>query len=388
MGEWKSVEIGDIAEMAQGLAINAQSKHLVLSNSDGFPLLRIKDLIKNTQEIFIDREQVPAKCIATSDDLIFSRTGQVGFVFIGKEGVVHNNCFRIIPKKNKLHRLFLYHYFNREIVRDYLESISAGSVQPDMTHKIFKKVRINLPPLPEQKAIASVFSGLDDKIDLLHRQNKTLEAMAETLFRQWFVEEAGDDWEEKSLYDCIKLIGGGTPKTSIDEYWNGDIGWLSAKDITPNHKGAVLSTEKTITTEGLNNSSTKILPRFSTIISARGTVGKYTILAEDMAFSQSNYGIVPKYEECYFFTYLLVANVVDELLSAAYGSVFDTITTKTFKEQYVTVPSEKEIIGFEKEISPMFFKMLNNAAQIKTLENLRNTLLPKLMSGEVRVRYD
>jgi type I restriction enzyme S subunit len=184
------------------------------------------------------------------------------------------------------------------------------------------------------------------------------------------------------------LIGGGTPKTSVDEYWNGDIGWLSAKDITPNHKGVISSTEKTITTEGFNNSSTKILPRFSTIISARGTVGKYAILAEDMAFSQSNYGIIPRYTECYFFTYLLVANVVDELISAAYGSVFDTITTKTFKEQYVTIPTEKEIVIFEEKISPIFWKIINNSKQIKTLETLRDTLLPKLMSGKVSVTYE
>ncbi|WLE99271.1 MAG: restriction endonuclease subunit S [Candidatus Electrothrix communis] len=276
---------------------------------------------------------------------------------------------------------------NRDFQK-YIENFATGTTIPNVSLKTMREYSFLLPPLPEQKAIASVLSGLDDKIDLLHCQNKTLEAMAETLFRQWFVEEAGDDWEEKSLYDCIKLIGGGTPKTSIDKYWNGDIGWLSAKDITPNHKGVVLSTEKAITTEGLNNSSTKILPRFSTIISARGTVGKYALLAEGMAFSQSNYGIMPKYEECYFFTYLLVANVVDELLSAAYGSVFDTITTKTFKEQCVTVPFGKEIVRFENEVSPLFHKIINNSKQINTLENLRDTLLPKLMSGEVRVHHD
>ena len=209
--------------------------------------------------------------------------------------------------------------------------------------------------------------------------------MAEALFRQWFVEEAGDDWEEKSLYDCIELVGGGTPKTSVDEYWNGNVYWISAKDITPNHKGVILSTEKTITNEGLNNSSAKILPQFSTVISARGTVGKYALLFDDMAFSQSNYGIVPKYKKCYFFNYLLVAAVVDDLVGAAYGSVFDTITTKTFKEHYVTVPSENEIMKFEKEVSPLFWKVLNNSGQIRTLEKLRDTLLPKLMSGEVRV---
>ena len=279
---------------------------------------------------------------------------------------------------------FIFYFLQKN--KDELLSLSEiGATRRALTKGMIEHLEVPCPPLHEQKAIASVLSSLDDKIDLLHRQNKTLEAMAEALFRQWFVEEAGDDWEEKSLYDCIELVGGGTPKTSVDEYWNGNVYWISAKDITPNHKGVILSTEKTITNEGLNNSSAKILPQFSTVISARGTVGKYALLFDDMAFSQSNYGIVPKYKKCYFFNYLLVAAVVDDLVGAAYGSVFDTITTKTFKEHYVTVPSENEIMKFEKEVSPLFWKVLNNSGQIRTLEKLRDTLLPKLMSGEVRV---
>ena len=212
--------------------------------------------------------------------------------------------------------------------------------------------------------------------------------MAETLFRQWFIEEAQEDWENKSLYDCIELVGGGTPKTSVEEYWNGDICWLSAKDITPNHKGFITNTEKKITQQGLENSSTKLLPKFCTVISARGTVGNYVILSDIMAFSQSNYGIKPKYADCYFFTYLLISSIVDELKSAAYGSVFDTITTKTFQEQLVNIPPEVEIKGFENEVKPIFLKILNNSKNIQTLEKLRDTLLPKLMSGEVRVNYE
>jgi len=167
-----------------------------------------------------------------------------------------------------------------------------------------------ITPLPEQKAIAAILSSLDDKIDLLHRQNKTLEAMAETLFRQWFVEEVGDDWEDVSLYDVIELLGGGTPKTSTEEYWGGNIKWISAKDITPNHKQFIINTEKQITEIGLKKSSAKLISKYSTIISARGTVGKYCLLSNDMAFSQSNYGIKPKFQKCFFFTYLLIAHSV------------------------------------------------------------------------------
>jgi type I restriction enzyme S subunit len=209
--------------------------------------------------------------------------------------------------------------------------------------------------------------------------------MAETLFRQWFVEEAGEDWGEITIYDAIDLIGGGTPKTSIPEYWGGKIHWLSGGDITANHKGMVISSEKTITENGLANSSTKLLPKYSMVISARGTVGKYCMLSEPMTFSQSNYGVKPKSPNAYFFTYLLVAYSVDELQSAAYGSVFDTITTNTFKGHSILLPNEDIILDFDREVKPYFQKILKNSRQIRTLQSLRDTLLPKLMSGEIRV---
>ena len=104
-----------------------------------------------------------------------------------------------------------------------------------------------------------------------------------------------------------------------------------------------------------------------------------------MAFSQSNYGIKPKFSDCYFFTYLLIAYSVEELKSAAYGSVFDTITTNTFKEHLLFLPKPEVIKDFENDVKPLFIKILNNQLQIHTLEKLRDTLLPKLMSREVRV---
>jgi type I restriction enzyme S subunit len=289
-------------------------------------------------------------------------------------------------KKNISDTDFIYYLSRWSDVRDHAEiNLDGTSGRQRVPKQAFDDLILNLPPLPEQTAIASVLSSLDDKIDLLHRQNTTLEKMAETLFRQWFVGEAKEEWEEIPLYEAIGLIGGGTPKTSNDEYWNGNIKWLSGGDIASNHKSIIVSSEKTITDKGLQNSSAKLLSKFATVITARGTVGKYCILSEPMAFSQSNYGIEPKFEGCYFFTYLLVNHSVEELNSAAYGSVFDTITTNTFKGLNITIPSEEEILEFERNVSSYFLKMFTNQTQIRTLTALRDTLLPKLMSGEVGV---
>ncbi|MDO4704113.1 restriction endonuclease subunit S [Tannerella sp.] len=284
---------------------------------------------------------------------------------------------------------FVYYLCRWSDVRDHAEKNFDGtSGRQRVPKQAFDDLYLKLPELPEQQSIASILSSLDDKIDLLHRQNATLEKMAETLFRQWFVEEAKEDWEEISLYDAIELVGGGTPKTSVVEYWDGNIKWLSGGDIASNHKNFVVNSEKSITKLGLINSSAKLLPKFSTVISARGTVGKYCILSEPMAYSQSNYGILPKFKDCFFFSYLLVSHSVEELQSAAYGSVFDTITTNTFKGITISLPVKETIIQFNESIKPYFLKILSNQTQIRTLTALRDTLLLKLMSGEVRVEVE
>lgn len=296
----------------------------------------------------------------------------------------NQSCYGVRAKPEYTINEFVY-YLLKDSVTDFLQ-IAHGGVFDTITRNTFQEIDVLLPSLEEQEAITAVLSSLDDKIDLLHRQNKTLEALAQTLFRHWFIDGAAVDWEECSLYDAIELVGGGTPKTSVESYWNGDIYWLSGGDIAKNHKNFVVSTEKRITVEGLNNSSAKLLPQFATVISARGTVGKYCILSEPMAFSQSNYGIRPKFEDCYFFTYLLIDYSVTALQAAAYGSVFDTITTQTFKNHIIEIPTAAEIQAFEEQVKPYFRRMLLNQKQICTLEKLRDTLLPKLMSGEVRVR--
>ena len=245
---------------------------------------------------------------------------------------------------------------------------------------------MNIPPLSEQKAIAEVLSSLDDKIDLLRRQNRTLEDIAQALFRKWFVEEADEGWEQKGLLEVIELIGGGTPNTAMAEYWDGNIPWLSGGDIASNHKTFASVTAKKISSDGLKNSTAKLLPQYATVISARGTVGKYCLLSRPMAFSQSNYGVLPRHKNCFFFTYLLLDHIVEELNAAAYGSVFDTITTATFKDIHLALPQGDLIEKFEASISSYFIKILVNKHQILTLENLRGTLLPELMSGVVQIK--
>jgi len=387
MSEWREYRFSDFVD------INPTVK---LPSNEFISFVEMKDLDSGKRFCHPSSERINGSGAKfEEDDTLFARitpcleNGKICQVkgLKNKKGLGSTEFLVFRGKENVSDTNFVFYLSRWDEVRSHAEiNLDGTSGRQRVPKECFEDLSLNLPTdIKEQRAIASILTSLDDKIDLLHRQNATLEKMAETLFRQWFVEEAKEEWEEKSFYECIELVGGGTPKTEKTEYWNGTIDWLSGGDITKNHKNFVISAEKTITDLGLKNSSTKILPQYSTIISARGTVGKYCMLVKPMAFSQSNYGILPMYKDCFFFTYLLLAHSVDELQSAAYGSVFDTITTNTFKGITVMVPNEKQIIDFEVKIKPFFKKMNNNQSQIRTLTQLRDTLLPKLMSGEVKI---
>ncbi|WP_298145810.1 restriction endonuclease subunit S [uncultured Acinetobacter sp.] len=323
-------------------------------------------------------------------DLIFvlkGTPGRVNWVNNPVDFCIAQDMVALRVDENKVYPKYLFAVLRSSQIQQEIEGLHVGSLIPHFKKSDFDDLQIPLVEEKLQKYIGDVYFNLSLKIDLLHRQNKTLEAMAETLFRQWFIEEAREDWNETKVLDVFSLVGGGTPKTSEASYWDGDIPWLSGGDIANAHQGFIVKAEKSITEFGLQKSSTKLLPKLASVISARGTVGKYAMLSKPMTFSQSNYGIVPKEHTHYYFVYLLLAYIVDELSAAAYGSVFDTITTRTFEDVVLKLPSMDSIAEFESEIAPLFEKKLNNVEQIQTLENLRDTLLPKLMSGEVRVQY-
>lgn len=391
MSGWSIESMADVIELIGGGTPKTTNPEYW--NGD-IPWLSVVDFNTGKKFVFDTEKKITEKGLVHSSakllykgDIIISARGTVGaMAVLAKPMTFNQSCYGIrgIPERSLTD--YVYYLVKEAIVG--LQQIAHGGVFDTITRDTFKDISVSLPQLPEQKAIAAVLSSLDDKIDLLHRQNQTLEAMAATLFRQWFVEEAQENWEEKSLLDVIELVGGGTPKTSATEYWEGEIPWLSGGDIASSHKSFVISSEKSITQEGLDNSSAKLLPKFATVISARGTVGKYALLSEPMTYSQSNYGVLPKVKGCFFFTYLLINHAVSELCSSAYGSVFDTITTTTFRDIVITVPPHEAIQDFEKIVSVYFMKKLHVLTQIQTLEKLRDTLLPKLMSGEVRVALD
>ncbi|MDF9241609.1 restriction endonuclease subunit S [Enterobacter hormaechei] len=390
MSEWVVKNLDEVVEYF----IDYRGKTPVKTGS-GIPLITakiVKDGCLQTPTEFISVEDYPlwmTRGYPEVNDVVLTTEAPLGEVALikNKNVALAQRIITLRGYKNILDNKFLKYWLQSEQGQYELESRASGTTVFGIKSSILKKIPISLPPYNEQVAISSVLYSIDEKIDLLHRQNKTLESMAETLFRQWFDVDSNEKWQEKNVLDIFTLVGGGTPKTSVAEYWTDEIPWISGGDISSAHQGYLYRTEKSISLAGLQNSSAKLLPKNSTVISARGTVGKYALLARDMAFSQSNYGIVSKIGSYPFFIYLLVGFIVDDLLAAAYGSVFDTITTRTFEYVNLKFPSLNSIEKFNKEVASLFNKKEINTSQIKILEKLRDTLLPKLMSGEVRVRY-
>ncbi|SSS86688.1 specificity determinant for hsdM and hsdR [Acinetobacter baumannii] len=384
MSEWVSKKIGDIANLYQGLAINAKTKHLLVTESS-LPLLRIKDLLEGTKEQFVDPKLAPLQCVVEPNELVMTRTGQVGYVFMGKSGVLHNNCFKITVTDPEVDTRFLYWHFNSNAQRDYLTTIAAGSVQPDLNHKVFKDYDVLLPPLPEQKAIASVLSSLDDKIDLLHRQNKTLEAMAETLFRQWFIEEAKEDWEELSVSDiAIHVKDNVNPsRDPLETFYHFSLpAFDSGQKPTSELGSEILSNKYRVSKNSILVS--KLNPRVPRIWLVSNVEDNYVCSTEFQ-------NLKPKVTAHLMFLYSLFnsRDVIDELTMSASGTSGSHQRVKPEDMLNITfrTPCLDYLEQYSSLIAPSMQKVASNKQQIQTLENLRDTLLPKLMSGEVRVQY-
>jgi len=398
MSEWKKIGLGKLAEIQTG-PFGSQ-----LHQEDyvpvGTPLITVKNLGENKVTYnkldFVsdqDKERL-SKFILQEGDIVFSRVGYVdrrAFITKKESGwLFSGSTLRVRVKETSLlNPKYLSYYFGQKKFKEYIKNMSVGATRPSLNTQLLEELEIITPSLPEQLAIASVLSSLDDKIDLLHRQNKTLESMAKTLFRQWFVEEADEGWEECTLNDlCTQIASGGTPSTKIESYYNGDINWYSTKELKDNF---LYESENKITKEGLENSSAKLFPAGTVVIAiyAAPTVGRLGILANEASFNQAACGLIANEELCCSeFIYLYLKNQRDELNLMASGSAQQNLNVGKIKS-FPAFKVQKDLMNkFKDAIQPNFKKINSNTLQISTLEKLRDTLLPKLMSGEVGVKYE
>jgi len=398
MGEWSATTIGKVTSLVTKGTTPPKGKGFVdvgvnYIKSDSLSYDRPIDtslfvaIDYETHRLF-KRSQIEAS------DILFSMAG----AFLGKSGMAEasmlpantNQAVAIIrPDQNIVEPLFLGLFFRQKSIIEFVNNLSGQSAQPNINFQEIKSIELMLPELPEQRAIASVLSSLDAKIDLLHRQNKTLEAMAETLFRQWFVErrpealegEAEEGWEQRPLSSIANYLNG----VACQKY--------PAKD--PVNRLPVLKIKEL--GSGITDSSDW----------ATSTIDpKYHVVAGDVVFSWSAKIMVklwdgPKAvlnqhlfkvtseEFPKWFYFMWTKHHVDEFVSIAesHATTFGHIKRGDLDEAMVRVPAPERLKEMSLVMDPLFEKHIINSTQIKSLTALRDTLLPKLMSGEVRVQH-
>jgi type I restriction enzyme S subunit len=320
-----------------------------------------------------------ARCCIVPDKYLPARVNQ------------HVSIIRLISEKANQQFIF---YYLQYLKPELLISAEIGATRNAITKGMIEEIEISLPPLPEQRAIASILSSLDDKIDLLHRQNATLEKMAETLFRQWFVEEAGEEWEEILLGDLIEIKGGFAYKGEF----------IGSGDSLLLGMGCVSYSDRFLTTGARAYSGEcpeKYLVKPGDLVIATRQqsdnlpiLGFPAIVPEDLAGKKvivgaNLYRVNNNSTLSNYLIYLLLKtrDYKNHIISSAKGSTVRMITKDAIESYGVIMPPKEVIDTLEQVITPINNKSISIITQIRTLTAMRDSLLPKLMSGEVKVEF-
>ena len=254
-----------------------------------------------------------------------------------------------------------------------LMSNSSGG-QANISPSDVLSLEINLPSLQEQKAIAEVLSSLDDKIELLQKQNETLEALAQTLFRQWFIEEADDSWEVALIGDKLKTVLGGTPSKQVEEYWDGDVPWINSGMV---NEFRVYKSSRNITVLGFNKSSTKLMPVGTTVVAITGaTLGQISLLEIECCANQSVVGIIGNEEIPFWYVHLWITHMMPEIMLNETGGAQNHINKNDINSTKLVVPTKSYLNHKEDTFVSLYKKISLNVMEIETLRTTRD-LLPK-----------
>lgn len=399
--EWKEVRLGDYIK-------TNETQYSIKENWENFVYLDTGSIIEgriDTLLYFTKEDKLPSRARrkVQHGDIIYScvRPNQRHYGYINNpvENLLVSTGFVVVSCKD-IDSKYLYYYLTQDTIINYLQNIGEQSVStyPTIKPHDIEDIFIRIPSdIEDQRRIASILSSLDRKIELNNKINADLEEMAQAIFKNWFVDfepfkngkfvdsELGmilEGWKVGRLTDVIKLMPGGTPKTSEPLYWdNGTIPFFSPKDVNGVY---CFATEKHITEAGLNKCSSNLYPKDTIFITCRGTVGKVCLAACDMAMNQSNYAIkaIDGYSQYYVF--FLVKSVVERLIKKSNGAVFSAITSKDFDEE-ILIPSQKAVEDFANVIDGFFRRIFTIGTESSRLSLLRDTLLPRLMSGELEV---
>jgi type I restriction enzyme S subunit len=388
MSELKEYKLSDLMEIKYG----KDHKHL----ADGsFPLYGSGGIMRYVE-----------KSIYEEESILIPRKGTLSNLFFVNEPFWSvDTMFWSKIKQDLVLPKYLYY-----TLKTYnLAELNVGSAVPSLTTEVLNKVIISIPDKNTQTSIAEILSSLDDKIELNNKINQELEDLAQTLFKRWFIDfefpnENGDPYKSSGgeMVDselgeipkgwrvseietlCKKMNSGGTPSTKRDDYYNGDILWYSTKELQDEF---LFASDRTITVAGLENSSAKIFPVNTVVMAiyAAPTVGRLGILTKEASFNQAALGFVAINEIGYEYLFLLLKYLREDLNNLANGAAQQNLNVRIVKEYKTIVPSKGTLDDFQHIINPIFKTIKNNQEEHQELTRLRETLLPKLISGELEV---
>jgi type I restriction enzyme S subunit len=310
-----------------------------------------------------------------------------------------------VPNSGRCDVFFIEYMFR--LLRQDIQFQATGSVQHNINLATLNELTFPLPPLEEQLLVVNLLGALDDKIELNHRMNQTLEAMARAIFKSWFVEfepfkegtpaqfrsselsenkSAPSGWKTSPIGEMVTVVGGSTPSTTEPRYWSGKFNFLTPRDMSHLVDPILLETERTITAEGLSSISSGLLKPGTVLLSSRAPIG-YLALAEiPVAINQGVIAMVCDRDLPNYYVLQWARHNMETIIGNANGTTFLEISKANFRPIKVLVPP-RDILGrFVGLVDPIYKRISSNLKEAKTLSAIRDTLLPKLLSGEIRVK--
>lgn len=405
---WEIAKLGDISKNIQTGPFGSQLHQSDYSEC-GIPVVMPKDLVggKISEESIarVDKTHVERLCRHKIEvgDILYSRRGDVGrcaHVTKKEEGwLCGTGCLRVTIDSEKADSRFVFFQLQHPDTVGWVEKHAVGATMLNLNTTILSSVPIRLPTLEIQKRIADILSAYDDLIENNQKQIKLLEEAAQRLYKEWFVDlrfpghentkivdGVPEGWRVASIADICDTVGGGTPSTKIQSYYEkGDILWVTPTDITRNFSLALLDTEKKITPEGLKNSSAKMLPAETILMTSRASVGFFGMCKYEVCTNQGFISCIPKRENLQMYLLFNLKSRVEEIRQKAGGSTYLEISKTVFRELKIILPKDEVLAEYQKNVHDIFDEIYCRTEMIKSLVDMRNRLLPKLMSGEVEV---
>ncbi|HEM5204892.1 TPA: restriction endonuclease subunit S [Streptococcus suis] len=355
-------------------------------------LINTSDVLEGevTNHILVDNKGLKGQFKKTfqKNDILYSeirpKNRRFAYIDFDSDNYVASTKLMVIRANNRVLPQYLYQILKSEKVINQLQSLaeSRSGTFPQITFSELAQIDVYIPELSEQKEIADFLKLFDDKIENNKKINHHLATIIDTQFEILFCD---NDLTKTTIGNIGEIVGGGTPSKKIQEYWNGDIPWLSPKDLSLRPSLYTSRGQMSITELGYEKSSARLMPKNSILFSSRAPIGYLTIAENNISTNQGFKSIIPNDDYPFTFVYELLKYETPMLESSASGSTFKEVSGTQLKNHVVSIPSTKTIMRFHESVKPLFEAIRCNEKDIQTLIEIRNILLPKLLSGEITI---